>query len=117
MLVRRAGLRGNAFPMARRGWAMGVVISGFAFGQVAGLPVATWLAGAAGYKAPFMAFGALMAACAVCVWLFAPQPEHIVPKRRALSELLADYHRIASSRDLCTALVVGVLVLSGMSVY
>lgn len=108
---------GDAFPSGRRGWAMGVVISGFAFGQVAGLPLATWVAGETGYHTPFIAFGVLMAICAFGVWLFVPQPEHVTPQRRKLTELLADYRRIVTSRELGAALIVGVLVLSGMSVY
>lgn len=108
---------GDAFPSSRRGWAMGVVISGFAFGQVAGLPLATWMADIHGYRTPFVAFGGLMALCAVGIWLFVPQPENVVPRRRPLPELMADYPHILASRELGTAMVVGILILSGMSVY
>ena len=47
---------GDYFPYERRGWASGWVMSGFAVGQIAGVPAGTILAGAYGYRAPFLLF-------------------------------------------------------------
>lgn len=66
---------GDYFPYERRGWASGWVMSGFAVGQIAGVPAGTILAGAYGYRAPFLLFAALMSLAFLVTLLFVPQPE------------------------------------------
>lgn len=65
---------GDAFPYERRGWANGWVMSGIAAGQVLGVPAGKALALVFDYRAPFLAFAALMALAAVLIWRRVPQP-------------------------------------------
>lgn len=53
---------GDVFPYARRGAAMGWVMSAMAFGQILGIPLGTVLADAASWSTPFVALGVLMLA-------------------------------------------------------
>ncbi len=66
---------GDFFPYHRRGWATGWVMSGMAFGQIAGIPLGIVLAGAYGFKAPFYLFAVAMAATFVLIWFCVPQPD------------------------------------------
>lgn len=58
---------GDAIPFERRGRAMGMVMSSFAMGTVAGVPASLWLAEWLGWQAPFIAIGLLSGA----IWLAA----------------------------------------------
>ena len=51
---------GDVLPYNQRGKALGWVMSGFAFGQIAGIPLGTILAGELGFQAPFVVFGVVM---------------------------------------------------------
>ncbi|MCR9161545.1 MAG: MFS transporter [Nannocystaceae bacterium] len=66
---------GDYFPYERRGWASGWVMSGFAVGQIAGVPAGTLLADAYGYRAPFALFAVLMGLAFVVTALRVPQPD------------------------------------------
>ncbi len=66
---------GDYFPYERRGWANGVIMTGFAFGQVFAIPLGTVLADSHGFQAPFVAFAAPMAAAFALILLAVPQPD------------------------------------------
>ncbi len=73
---------GDFFPYHRRGWATGWVMSGMAFGQIAGIPLGIVLAGAYGsmqpgdgFKVPFYLYAGAMAATFVLIWFRVPQPD------------------------------------------
>jgi predicted MFS family arabinose efflux permease len=65
---------GDYFPYHRRGWASGVVMSGFAVGQVLGVPLGTVLADRFGFQAAYVLFAGLMAASFVLILVAVPQP-------------------------------------------
>jgi predicted MFS family arabinose efflux permease len=65
---------GDYFPYDRRGWATGWVMSGAAFGQILGIPLGVVLAGAFGFRTPFLLFAVCMAATFVLIFLRIPQP-------------------------------------------
>src|SRR5690606_31586670 len=65
---------GDYFPYQRRGWASGWVMSGFAVGQVLGVPVGTVLADRLGFSAPFLMFAVLMAGSFLLILAVVPQP-------------------------------------------
>jgi predicted MFS family arabinose efflux permease len=65
---------GDYFPYHRRGWASGWVMSGFAVGQVVGVPAGTVLADRFGFQAAFLLFAVLMAASFVLILVAVPQP-------------------------------------------
>ena len=66
---------GDYFPYERRGWANGWIMSGTAFGQVAGVPLGKVLGAAFGYRWPFVAFAVTMGGAALLIWRFVPQPD------------------------------------------
>ncbi|MEM8557649.1 MAG: MFS transporter [Bacteroidota bacterium] len=63
---------GDTFPPDRRGWANGWVMSGFAVGQILGIPIGRTLADLYGFRAPFLAFAITMAVATVLVWWLLP---------------------------------------------
>ncbi len=65
---------GDRFPKQNRGLANGVIMTGSAVGQIAGIPLGTVLANQYGFQAPFIFFCATMAVTMVLVWLYVPQP-------------------------------------------
>lgn len=65
---------GDYFPYERRGWASGWVMSGFAVGQIAGVPAGTLLAGRYGYESPFILFAVAMAGAFIVTATRLPQP-------------------------------------------
>jgi predicted MFS family arabinose efflux permease len=66
---------GDFFPYERRGWANGWVMTGMAFGHIIGIPAGTVLAATVGFRAPYLVFGAIMAATLLLVWRVVPQPD------------------------------------------
>lgn len=65
---------GDYFPYDQRGWANGWIMSGTAFGQVAGVPIGKILAADFGYRWPFLLFAVTMGVAAIMIWRFVPQP-------------------------------------------
>ena len=83
---------GDAVPYARRGWATGIVMSGVPVGIVLGVPVGRVLAAGLGYRVPFLAFAALMAAVFVLVATVVPQPKVALDESRlGLRSFLGGY--------------------------
>jgi predicted MFS family arabinose efflux permease len=75
---------GDYFPYHRRGWALGWVMSGMAAGQILGVPIGALVAERAGFRLPFLLFGATMALGWAVAWFFLPQP-NVAPSGDALS--------------------------------
>lgn len=50
---------GDAFPMERRGLAMGVIMSSFSVASIVGLPLGLWLAEWLGWQSPFVVLAGL----------------------------------------------------------
>jgi predicted MFS family arabinose efflux permease len=66
---------GDFFPYRHRGWANGWVMTGMAFGHIIGIPAGTVLAATLGFRVPYLAFAAVMAATFLLVWHAVPQPD------------------------------------------
>ena len=66
---------GDRFPKQKRGFANGIIMTGTAVGQIAGIPLGTVLANQYGFQAPFIFFCITMAIALVLVWLYVPQPQ------------------------------------------
>lgn len=66
---------GDYFPYARRGWASGWVMSGFAVGQILGVPSGALLAESYGFRSAFLLFAVVCAFAFVMALLFVPQPD------------------------------------------
>lgn len=109
---------GDYFPYHKRGWAVGWVMSGSAFGQIFGIPMGVVLAGHFGFRAPFYLFAATMALTFALLWLRLPQP----PVRRRAERLtltgaIRDYWDMMKRREIAAAAAAFFLVFLGFSVY
>jgi predicted MFS family arabinose efflux permease len=66
---------GDYFPIHRRGWATGWIMSGAATGQIFGIPLGTLMAEYFGFRLPFIMFGLTMMATWLIVLRYVPQPD------------------------------------------
>jgi predicted MFS family arabinose efflux permease len=109
---------GDYFPYNRRGWAVGWVMSGSAFGQIFGIPMGVVLAGQFGFRAPFYLFAITMALTFGLIWLRLPQP----PIRRREGRLtvtgaISDYWTMLKRKEIAAASVAFFLMFLGVSLY
>ena len=109
---------GDCFPYNKRGWAVGWVMSGSAFGQIFGIPLGVVLAGHFGFRAPFYLFAITMALTYILIWLRLPQP----PIRRREGRLtlrgaVKDYWAMLMRREIAAAAVAYFLIFLGWSIY
>ena len=84
---------GDYFPYEQRGWANGWIMSGTAFGQVAGVPIGKVLAAGFGYRWPFLMFAITMGGAALLIWRFVPQPDAELDDRRLTPRRFLDKYR------------------------
>jgi predicted MFS family arabinose efflux permease len=109
---------GDYFPYNKRGWAVGWVMSGSAFGQIFGIPMGVVLAGQFGFRAPFYLFAVTMALTYILIWVRLPQP----PIRKQEGRLtvrgaIADYWAMLRRKEIAAAAVAFFLMFLGVSLY
>ena len=94
---------GDYFPYERRGWANGWVMSGFAVGQIIGVPIGTIVADRYGFAAPFLLFSGAMAISFLLVLTRVPQP--VVERAEPLSmgSALRGYAGLVRQRPVVVA--------------
>jgi predicted MFS family arabinose efflux permease len=89
---------GDAFPMERRGMAMGVIMSAFSVASIAGLPLGLWLAEALGWQAPFAVIaGVGCVVLAIAYVVLPPLRGHIghgPPRVVSVRALIADPNHV-----------------------
>lgn len=109
---------GDYFPYGRRGWATGWVMSGAAFGQIAGIPLGVLLAGAFGFRAPFYLFAVTMALTAILTWLKVPQPNvKRTEGRLTVRRAIAGYWNLMRQREISAAAAAYFMMFLGVSFY
>lgn len=109
---------GDYFPYSKRGWAVGWVMSGSAFGQIFGIPMGVVLAGRFGFRAPFYIFAVTMAFTFVLIWMRLPQPP--IRKREGrltIGGAIRDYGAMLKRREIAAAAVAFFLMFLGVSLY
>jgi len=109
---------GDYFPYEQRGWANGWVMSGTAFGQVAGIPIGKVLATGFGYRWPFLMFAIPMAMSAVLIWRYVPQPDaDLDEKKLTLSRLVEKYRDVLQGTDAVNAVASYLLMFAGFGLF
>ena len=109
---------GDYFPYNRRGWAIGWVMSGMAFGQIAGIPIGILLAGAYGFKVPFYLFAAAMAATFVLIWFRVPQPDvQRAAGRLTVVSAVRNYRAMLAQSEIAAAAVAYFTMFLGVSLF
>jgi predicted MFS family arabinose efflux permease len=109
---------GDYFPYSRRGWALGWVMSGSAFGQIFGIPMGVVLAGRFGFRAPFYLFAVTMGLTLILLWTRLPQPP--ISKREGqltVAGAISDYWAMLQQKGIAAACVAFFLMFLGVSVY
>ena len=107
---------GDAFPYARRGWATGWVMSGVPFGLVFGIPAGRILAAGLGFRAPFVAFAAVMAVAFVLLVTLVPQPDVERSERPTVLGALRRYADFLRRRGPATACLLYVVMYGGLGI-
>lgn len=109
---------GDYFPYHRRGWAVGWVMSGSAFGQIAGIPMGVAMAEGFGFRAPFYIFAVTMALTFILIWMRLPQPPiRIREGRLTIRSAISDYRDMLRKREIAAAAVAFFLMFLGVSIY
>jgi predicted MFS family arabinose efflux permease len=109
---------GDYFPYEQRGWANGWVMSGTAFGQVAGIPIGKVLATGFGYRWPFLMFAVPMGLSAILIWLYVPQPDaDLDEKRLTPGRLVEKYRTVLRGSDAVNAVGSYLLMFSGFGLF
>ena len=109
---------GDYFPYEKRGWANGWVMSGTAFGQVAGIPIGKVLATSFGYRWPFLMFAITMGGAALLIWRYVPRPNaDLDPDRLTLRRFVGKYRRLVRSSDVRAAVGAYFLMFSGFGLF
>ena len=89
---------GDAFPLERRGLAMGVIMSAFSVASIAGLPLGLWLAESLGWQAPFVVLAGLgLIVLGVAVVMLPPMRGHLdhgPPGNGSLLALITDPNHV-----------------------
>lgn len=108
---------GDYFPYERRGFANGVVMGGFALGQVAGIPIGAVMAGRWGFRSPFLALAGFMAVAAVLTWARVPQPDVPLATELSLRSAWSRYRSLATRRRTAAAALAYLLMFFGVGAY
>lgn len=109
---------GDYFPYNRRGWAVGWVMSGSAFGQIAGIPMGVAMAEGFGFRTPFYVFAVTMAMTYVLVWLRVPQPPIRAREGRlTIRGAVSDYWAMLRKKEIAAAALAFFLMFLGVSIY
>lgn len=109
---------GDYFPYNRRGWAVGWVMSGSAFGQIIGIPLGIVMAGRWGFRAPFNLFAATMAATVVLLVLKVPQPDVArITGRLSPRQAAADYLAMIRRPEVAWASLAYFVMFLGIALY
>ena len=109
---------GDYFPYNRRGWATGWVMSGMAFGQIAGIPIGIVLAGAYGFKVPFYLFAVVMAATFALIWFRVPQPDvQLAEGPLTVASAVRNYRAMLARSEIAAAAVAYFTMFLGVSFF
>ena len=109
---------GDYFPYNRRGRATGLVMSGMAAGQIAGIPLGILLAGAYGFRAPFYLFAAAMSATWLLIWFRVPQPDvQRTVEPLTVRRAVGSYRELLTRREIASATIAYFLMFMGVSLF
>jgi predicted MFS family arabinose efflux permease len=109
---------GDYFPYEERGWANGWVMSGQAFGQVAGIPIGKVLATGFGYRWPFLMFALTMGIATVLIWQHVPRPDvDLDDKRLTAQRFVEKYQSVLRGSEAVAAVGSYFLMFCGFGLF
>ena len=108
---------GDYFPVHRRGWASGWVMSGIAAGQIMGVPLGTLLADWLGFRAPFLAFAVVAALAFFLILFLLPQPDVKSSTSLSVRSALKSYSALLERKEVRAAAAAFVAMFMGFSLF
>jgi predicted MFS family arabinose efflux permease len=109
---------GDYFPYEQRGWANGWVMSGTAFGQVAGIPIGKVLATGFGYRWPFLMFAVTMGLATLLIWRYVPPPDVELDEQRLTPRRFVEkYKSVLRGSDAVMAVASYFLMFCGFGLF
>ncbi len=109
---------GDYFPYDRRGWAVGWVMSGAAFGQIIGIPMGIVMAERWGFHSPFYLFAITMALTLPLLFFGVPPPPvKRTSERLTVSGAFADYVTLLKRPEVAWAAVAYFVMFFGVAVF
>jgi predicted MFS family arabinose efflux permease len=109
---------GDFFPYERRGWANGWVMSGISAGQIAGVPLGSFLAERFGFRTPFLIFAATMGATFLLTFKFVPQPAVALNTGKlSIGNALREYLNLLRQKEIAVAALVFALLFLSVAFY
>jgi len=109
---------GDYFPYEERGWANGWVMSGTAFGQVAGIPIGKVLATGFGYRWPFLMFAITMGLATILIWRYVPRPDvNLDDQRLTPRRFVEKYKSVLRGSDVVVAVSAYFLMFCGFGLF
>jgi predicted MFS family arabinose efflux permease len=109
---------GDYFPYEKHGWANGWVMSGQAFGQVAGIPLGKVLAAGFGYRWPFLMFAVTMGGATALIWRYVPAPDVQLDEQRLTPRrIIEKYRSVLRSSEAVAAVLAYVLMFFGIGLF
>ncbi len=108
---------GDYFPYERRGLANGWVMSGFALGQVLGIPIGAVMAERFGFRSPFLALAVFMGLASVLTWTKVPQPAVPLATELSVRSALGKYRGLLTRRSTAAAALSYFVMFFGVGEY
>ncbi|MEO2158602.1 MAG: MFS transporter [bacterium] len=109
---------GDFFPYNRRGWATGWVMSGMAFGQIAGIPLGVLLSSQYGFKFPFYMFALAMGMTFILIWFRIPQPDvELTQGPLTIKKSVDNYLAMLRQKEIAAAAVAYFMMFMGLSFF
>ncbi|MGE3802879.1 MAG: MFS transporter [Candidatus Kapaibacterium sp.] len=108
---------GDYFPVHRRGWASGWVMSGIAAGQILGIPLGNLLADWLGFRAPFLAFSLVAAFSFLLILFKLPQPQVALSPSLSVRGALGGYAALLRRREVRAAAAAFMAMFMGISIF
>jgi len=107
---------GDWFPYDRRGWANGWIASGFAVGQILGVPAGAVLA-MGSFRTPFLLFAVLMGVTVVLLFRVVPAPAVRLSDRLTLRTAVDTYARLLRRPATAAAVATYVAMFLSIALY
>lgn len=109
---------GDYFPINKRGWANGWIMSGSAAGQILGIPIGSLLAESTVFYAPFILFAIIMLIVVLLTWFYLPQPNvKLNTSRFSGKEIISQYKKILLTKGVFVGGIVFALMYFGLTMY
>lgn len=104
---------GDAIPLERRGWAMGIVMTAFSVASVVGVPIAVYLAATFSWKTPFLVIGILAGMIAIAVPFVFPSMKIHLQNGPVNKSPVVVFRQIFTDRNQVNALLFSLILMLG----